>query len=163
MIGKIFKFNVDEMSNIPKYRQLIDSVNNAIAENCLEIGDQLPSMNQICGDYNISRDTVFKAYSILKDQGVVESIPNKGYFIASDIRRVFLFLDTFKAYKEVLYHSFIKNLPGNILADVHFHHYNLDVFRSQIEASIGKYSKYVVMPFDNKEMPNILHLIPTDK
>ena len=158
-----FKFSVNETSNVPKYRQLIDSVNNAIAENCLQIGDQLPSMNQVCGDYNISRDTVFKAYSNLKEQGVIESIPNKGYFVSSDVRKIFLFLDTFKAYKEVLYHSFIKNLPDNILTDVHFHHYNIDVFRNQIEASIGKYSKYVIMPFDNKEMPGILKFIPEDK
>ena len=159
----IFKFAVDEASNVPKFRQLIDSVNNAIAENRLQVNDRLPSMNQVCGDYNLSRDTVFKAYSILKEQGVVESIPNKGYFVAREIRRVFLFLDTFKAYKEVLYHSFIKNLSDNILADVHFHHYNIDVFRSQIEGNLGKYSKYVIMPFDNKKMSDILNLVPIDK
>jgi DNA-binding transcriptional regulator YhcF (GntR family) len=160
---RVFKFNLDAGGDIPKFRQLIDSVNNAISEKRLNIGDHLPSVNQVCKDYSLSRDTVFKAYSILKEQGVIDSVPNKGYFIAKEVRRVFLFLDTFKAYKEVLYDSFTKNLPRNILVDLHFHHYNPEVFRKQIEESIGKYSKYVIMPFDHPGMEQILGLIPRDK
>jgi DNA-binding transcriptional regulator YhcF (GntR family) len=158
-----FKFNLDSGGDIPKFRQLIDSVNNAVSRKILSIGDHLPSVNHVCKEYNLSRDTVFKAYSILKEQGVIDSVPNKGYFIAREVRRVFLFLDTFKAYKEVLYDSFVKKLPGNILIDLHFHHYNPDVFRRQIEESIGKYAKYVVMPFDHVKMDNVLSLIPADK
>ena len=109
-----FKFQLNEAGDVPKFRQLIDSVNYAISENKLSMGDHLPSVNQVCKEYKLSRDTVFKAYSLLKEQGVIDSVPNKGYFVAREIRRVFLFLDTFKAYKEVLYDSFIKNLPENV-------------------------------------------------
>ncbi|SFF05271.1 transcriptional regulator, GntR family [Thermophagus xiamenensis] len=158
-----FKFLVNKNSDVPKFRQLVESVNNAISEERLNIGDHLPSVNQVCKEYNLSRDTVFKAYSLLKEQGVVESVPNKGYFIAKEIRRVFLFLDTFKAYKEVLYDSFFKNLPKNVIADVHFHHYKPDVFRKQIEESIGKYAKYVIMPFDHPSIPDTLNLLPEEK
>jgi DNA-binding transcriptional regulator YhcF (GntR family) len=158
-----FKFLVDEASEVPKFRQLVESVNNAISQKALNIGDHLPSVNRVCRDYNLSRDTVFKAYSLLKEQGVVDSVPNKGYFIAREVRRVFLFLDTFKAYKEVLYDAFFKNLPENVMADVHFHHYNPDVFRKQIQESIGKYAKYVVMPFDHPSMKESLELLPVDK
>ena len=35
-----------------------------------------------------------------------------------------LFLDTFKTYKEVLYDSFKKHLPANVVIDLNFHHYN---------------------------------------
>jgi DNA-binding transcriptional regulator YhcF (GntR family) len=158
-----FKFLIDSASDIPKFRQLVESVNNAISEKRLSVGDHLPSVNQVCREYKLSRDTVFKAYSLLKEQGVIDSVPNKGYFIAKEIRRVFLFLDTFKAYKEVLYDSFFKNLPKNVIADVHFHHYNPEVFRKQIEESIGKYAKYVVMPFDHPSMSETLTLLPGDK
>lgn len=158
-----FRFQLEDKGNVPKFRQLIDAVNNAIAEKRLNIGDNLPSVNQMCQEYKLSRDTVFKAYSILKDQGVIDSVPNKGYFIAREIRRVFLFLDTFKAYKEVLYESFIKALPENVIADVHFHHYNTDVFRHQIENSIGRYQKYIVMPFDHPEVDSVLAMVPSEK
>ena len=158
-----FEFLIDGTSDVPKFRQLVESVNNAISQKRLSVGDHLPSVNHVCKKYKLSRDTVFKAYSMLKEQGVIESVPNKGYFIAREIRRVFLFLDTFKAYKEVLYDSFIKNLPENVIADVHFHHYKPDVFRKQIEESIGKYAKYVVMPFDHPSMDETLGLLPDDK
>ncbi|WP_462318553.1 GntR family transcriptional regulator [Marinilabilia sp.] len=163
MDKKEFKFLIDSASDVPKFRQLVESVNNAISDKRLNVGDHLPSVNQVCKAYQLSRDTVFKAYSLLKEQGVIESVPNKGYFIAKEIRRVFLFLDTFKAYKEVLYDNFFKNLPSNVIADVHFHHYNAEVFKKQIEESIGKYAKYVVMPFDDPSMEETLKLLPEDK
>jgi len=155
--------NISEKSAIPKYQQIVDFVNHAIAENKLFVGDHLPSVNQICNQYKVSRDTVFKAYTVLKDQGVVDSVPNKGYFVAKTTRKVFLFLDTFKAYKEVLYDSFKKNLDKDVFADVHFHHYNIELFKRQIEESRGKYAKYVIMPFDHPEMKSILDLIPEGK
>lgn len=158
-----FRLKIETSSDVPKFRQIIDSVNHAIARNLLQAGDALPSVNQVCQEYKLSRDTVFKAYSLLKEQGVIESVPNKGYFIAQAMRKVFVFLDTFKAYKEVLYDSFVKNLPKNIIADVNFHHYNIAVFKKLIEESIGKYAKYVVMPFDDPEMEEILGLIPSEK
>ena len=54
-------------------------------------------------------------------------------------------------------------MPKDILAEVHFHHYNIEVFKRQIEESRGKYAKYVIMPFDHPKMKSILDLIPEDK
>lgn len=150
-------------SSKPKYLQIADLVNQDIAENKLIEGDHLPSVNQMCKEYKVSRDTVFKAYTVLKEQGVIDSVPNKGYFIAKAIQKVFLFLDTFKAYKEVLYDSFNKTLEKDISADLHFHHYNIEVFKREVEQSKGKYAKYIIMPFDHPEMENILGMIPEDK
>ena len=71
--------------------------------------------------------------------------------MARDLKRVLLVLDTFKAYKEVLYDSFINQLPDNVITDVQFHHYQIDNFKAIINNSKGKYYKYIVMPFDNKD------------
>lgn len=163
MTEKKFAFIVNHESDIHKYQQLVNSINNAISENYLEKGDLLPSVNSICIENNLSRDTVFKAYSILKNQGIVDSIRNKGYYVVGDTRKVLLVLDTFKADKEVLYHSFINNLPDNIITDVQFHHYNIDNFKTIVNNSVGKYYKYVVMNFDHKEVASILANISNEK
>jgi len=163
MNEKPFTFLINHDSDIPKYQQLVNAINNAIAENILDKGDLLPSVNSICKENKLSRDTVFKAYSILKDQRVIESVPNKGYYVAGETRKVLLVLDTFKAYKEVLYHSFVNNLPENIITDVQFHHYNIDNFKTIINNSIGKYYKYVVMNFDDKEVASVLKNISNEK
>lgn len=160
---KNFTFKINHESDIPKYQQLVNSINNAIAENILTKGEQLPSVNSICQKNQLSRDTVFKAYSILKEQKLIDSVPNKGYFVAGETRKVLLVLDTFKAYKEVLYHSFVDNLADNIIVDVQFHHYNIDNFKTIINNSIGKYYKYVVMNFDDKEVASALTSISNEK
>lgn len=157
----IFDINLD--SDIPKYQQLVNAINDALANSTLVSGDALPSVNSICNDYKLSRDTVFKAYTILKENRVIESVPNKGYYVASDTRKVLLVLDTFKAYKEVLYHAFVNNLPKNVIVDVQFHHYNINNFKTIINNSKGKYFKYVVMTFNNKEVKDVLQDFDNDK
>jgi DNA-binding transcriptional regulator YhcF (GntR family) len=163
MAEKSFSFTINQLSELPKYQQLVNSINEGIAKNELQIGDLLPSVNYLCKAYKLSRDTVFKAYSILKEQGVIDSVPNKGYFVAGDLKRVLLVLDTFKAYKEVLYDSFINQLPDNVITDVQFHHYQIDNFKAILNNSKGKYYKYIVMPFDNKAIPDVLSELPEDK
>jgi len=158
-----FHFTVNPNSNLLKYLQLVDSIIEAISQNTLQVGDILPSVNQLCSESSLSRDTVFKAYAELKDRGVIESVPNRGYFVARAVNKVFLFLDTFKAYKEVLYGSFLDNLPENIAIDLHFHHYNIDDFEKIIKESLGKYTKYIIMNFDHQRVPEITRQIPAGK
>jgi DNA-binding transcriptional regulator YhcF (GntR family) len=157
------KFTVDEHSNTLKFQQLVDAILDAISRNQLRAGEMLPSVNHIMKESNLSRDTVFKAYAELKKRGVVESVPNRGYFVTRKITKVFLFLDTFKAYKEVLYDSFLKHLPKNIGVDLHFHHYNIQLFEKIILESLGKYSKLIVMNFDHPKIPGIIEKIPAEQ
>ena len=154
---------IDHHSDVPKYQQIVNAINNGIANSIISEGDLLPSVNTICKAHSLSRDTVFKAYSILKENKVIESVPNKGYYVASNTRKILLVLDTFKAYKEVLYHSFINNLPTNYITDVQFHHYNIDNFKTILNNSLGKYYKYVVMNFDDKDVPAAIAKIPNEK
>lgn len=158
-----FHFSINPQSNLLKFQQLMDSVNEAISRNLLQVGDTLPSVNQLCKESSLSRDTVFKAYAELKNRGVIESVPNRGYFVAKATTKVFLFLDTFKAYKEVLYGAFLDNLPDTIAIDLHFHHYNIDDFEKIIKESLGKYTKYIIMNFDHERVSEITRQIPTNK
>ena len=158
-----FKFVIDGQSRHLKFKQLVDAVLDAISQNRLKAGDMLPSVNVLMKECNLSRDTVFKAYAELKTRGVVESVPNRGYFVAKKFTRVLLFLDTFKAYKEVLYHSFRDHLRKDISVDLHFHHYNIHVFETIIKDSLGKYSSYVIMNFDHPKVRKIIQKIPPEK
>ncbi len=158
-----FKFVINEQSQHLKFKQLVDAVMDAISQNQLKPGDMLPSVNVLIKECNLSRDTVFKAYAELKQRGVVESVPNRGYFVAKKFTKVLLFLDTFKAYKEVLYHSFRDHLRKDISVDLHFHHYNIHVFETLIKESLGKYSSYVIMNFDHPKVTKIIQKIPPEK
>lgn len=158
-----FTFKVNDQSNQLKFMQLVEAITESIGKEQLKQGDMLPSVNLVIKEYHLSRDTVFKAYAELKRRGLIESVPNRGYFVAKNQQKVFLFLDTFKAYKEVLYASFLNHLPKDFSVDLHFHHYNIDVFEKIISESLGKYSKYIIMNFDHPRVPKIVEKIDESK
>ncbi len=161
-MGK-FTFKLDETSSQTKLQQLIHAVSEAINLGILKEGDFLPSVNQLNKESGVSRDTIFKAYSILKQRSIISSTPTKGYFVSSESYRVFVLLDDFSAFKEQLYKSFRSNLPDNYSVDLLFHHYNADVFKQLILNSLGRYSMYVVMNIDNKKIENSVRKIDPKK
>jgi DNA-binding transcriptional regulator YhcF (GntR family) len=158
-----FAFKCDESSSQTKLQQLIHAVTEAIHLGILKEGDFLPSVNQLNKDSGISRDTIFKAYSILKQRSIISSTPTKGYFVASESYRVFVLLDDFSAFKEQLYKSFRANLPDNYSVDLLFHHYNPEIFDQLILNSLGRYSMYIVMNIDNKNMEDVVRKIDPKK
>jgi DNA-binding transcriptional regulator YhcF (GntR family) len=158
-----FSFKPNLNSGVSKVQQLVDALIRSINFKMMREGDPLPSVNDLMKESGLSRDTVFKSYHELKRRGIVEAIPNKGYFVTRSQKQVFLFLDTFKAYKEVLYNSFKQNLPKNTLVDINFHHYNFDLFKSIIHSSNGKFSSYIIMNFDHPEVAEIVAEIDRDK
>ncbi len=158
-----FQFNIDKSTGQTKIQQLVHSITEAVNTGNLKIGDSLPSINQLSNETGFSRDTIFKAYNILKQRNVIESAPQKGYYVATESFKVFMLLDDFSAFKEQLYQSFRKNLPDSYSVDLLFHHYNSDVFHQLIQNSLGRYSMYVVMNIDNKTLDPILAKIDSNK
>ncbi|MDR1864209.1 MAG: GntR family transcriptional regulator [Bacteroidales bacterium] len=146
-----------------KGQQLIDALTVAIGQGQYKRGDFLPSINLLSKEVNVSRDTVFKAYAELKRRGLVASMAAKGYYVNGAVNKVFMLLDTFSPFKDVLYNAVISHLPHNYTVDLLFHHYNLRVFESVIADSLGRYGKYVVMNFDNEKINDMLQKIDKGK
>ncbi len=158
-----FQFHIEETTGQTKLQQLVHSITEAISNGQLKVGDVLPSVNHLSSESGFSRDTVFKAYNILKQRNIIESAPQKGYYVANESFKVFMLLDDFSAFKEQLYQSFRQNLPDSYSVDLLFHHYNPEVFRQLIENSLGRYSMYVVMNISNKGIDPILNKIDANK
>lgn len=160
---KSFYPKINKALSTPKFLQLVESVEDAVQNGSLQVGDSLPSVNELVKECALSRDTVFKAYSELKSRKVIESVPNKGYYVCGNSHRIFLLLDTFKAYKEVLYGAFRDELPMTYTVDIHFHHYNPSVFRDTLTSAMGKYSHYIVMNFNHKIVESTIAKIDSSK
>ena len=142
--------NIQENSGIPKYKQIILSIEKNIENGALKINDKLPSINKVALEFNLSRDTILLAYDNLKKRGVIYAVFGKGYYIRSaEIiikQRVFLLFDELNSFKEDLYNSFILHLGDQAQVDIFFHHFNTKVFEKHINESNGNYTKYVIMP-----------------
>ena len=158
-----FQFSIDKGSAQTKIQQLLHAVNEAISNGVLHEGDFLPSVNQLSKSSGLSRDTIFKAYSLLKQRSIISSTPTKGYFVNSVSFKVMMLLDDFSAFKEQLYSSFRSNLPENYVVDLLFHHYNPDVFEQLIQNSLGRYSMYIVMNIRHHRMEEVVRKIDSNK
>ncbi|HLA55027.1 MAG TPA: GntR family transcriptional regulator [Flavobacterium sp.] len=156
--------NVENGSGTPKYKQIILSVEIAIAEKRLKKGDRLPSVNKVCLEFSISRDTVLQAYDELKKRGVIFAILGKGYYVKSVEftfeQRIFLLFDELNSFKEDIYNAFQETMNNKAQIDIFFHHFNIDMFRKLINESNGDYSKYIIMPTNLVGAAPIIKTLP---
>ena len=159
--------SIKEYLGIPKYKQIVLSVENALIDGSLKKGDRLPSINSIRNKFSLSRDTVLSAFSELKARGIVQSIAGKGYYVKSEnvdiVIKIFLLFDELNSFKEDLYNSFLDNLDSKIQVDIYFHHFNFDVFSKLIYDNIGNYNYYIIMPANLKHTNIIIEKLPRDK
>ena len=68
-------------SGKPVYLQLVDQVRYAAASGALRAGEPLPSIRPLAEELRINRNTIAKAYAELESQGIIETIPGKGFFL----------------------------------------------------------------------------------
>jgi len=152
---------------IPKYRQIIDAIQQKIKAGDLKKGDKIPSLNQLCKQYTLSQDTVLMAYNELKSKGIITSQVGKGYYVQNENtgfkHRVLLVFDRLTAYKEELYDSFKETLHNDGNEQIFFHHNNLKMFQTIIDGAVGEYSEFVIMPIDHPDTVSILGKLPTNK
>lgn len=149
---------------LPKYKQIILSIEKAIEEEKLIKGDRLPSVNKVCLAFSLSRDTVLLGYDELKKRGIIYAIPGKGYYVKSvEIsikQKIFLLFDELNSFKEDIYNSFLKHIGKNVQVDIFFHHFNAPVFQKLINDSNGNYTKYILMPTNLKDIAQSIKTLP---
>ena len=166
-MNSISIFNLDETAGIPKYRQLINAVCTAIEQGTISRGDKLPSVNQLCKKFSLSRDTVLLAFNELKSTGIVISVPGKGYYIErtdmSYDKQIFLLFDELNVFKEDLYASFLEHLNNRIIVDIYFHHFNFSVYKDLIGNAAGKYGAYIIMPATFDHSLDLVKKLPSEK
>ncbi|MCK9159341.1 MAG: GntR family transcriptional regulator, partial [Bacteroidaceae bacterium] len=146
-----------------KVKQLADKIGLDISMGVLKPGALLPSINKLSTSYEVSRDTVFKAFLDLKERGMIDSTPGKGYYVVSKLKNVLLLLDEFSPFKEELYTSFANRLSLHYKVDLLFHQYSERLFNTIIRESVGRYNKYIVMNFDNEKFSLQLNKISPSK
>ncbi|SHE73864.1 GntR family transcriptional regulator [Dysgonomonas macrotermitis] len=149
--------------NKSKVRQVADAIRTAISNGEFKEGDILPSINKISSRYSIARDTVYKAFQDLKEKGIIESAPTKGYFVSNTVNNIFVLLDIFSPYKEDLYKELTANLPLNYKLDLYFHHYNKRSFNNIILDSLGRYDMYLITNLQNDVYSEVLDRLDNSK
>ncbi|MFG1892392.1 winged helix-turn-helix domain-containing protein [Micromonospora zamorensis] len=72
------------MPRRPVYEQVIEDVTASIRSGALRPGDKLPSIVELCAQYEASSTPIRYALRILDERGWIETHQGKGSFVADN-------------------------------------------------------------------------------
>ena len=91
------KYNISDSQGKFAYLQIYEQIKKDIVSGALRFGSKLPSKRLMCEETGVSVITIEHAYSILCDEGYIESKERSGYFV---IYKESDFLSTFETHAE---------------------------------------------------------------
>ena len=77
------KIFISEHSNAAIYEQIEQQMKDAILRQELKAEEALPSIRGLAKDLQISVITTKRAYEELEEQGLIYSVPGRGFFVSS--------------------------------------------------------------------------------
>ena len=72
---------IDHGGKLPVYLQLADIIEQRIKSGELGVGRTIPSEQTLMQQYELSRGSVRKAVSVLRERGLVDTVPHRGTFV----------------------------------------------------------------------------------
>ena len=160
------RFSVNYASKVPVYKQLVGHYESMIKSGVYKVGQTLPSMNELSGSLDISKETVKKAYSVLRDKGYVEAKQGKGFYVApqSADRKltVLVLFDKLSQYKQVLFDSFTERMGDEAEITIRLHNQSVDLLEYYINENLDNYDYYIItphFPLDEKIQKRALKLL----
>lgn len=161
---------ISNKSALPKYQQLADGIMDAIKLGKIDGDEILPSINELSFLLEISRDTAEKGYRNLRAQGVIQSIPGKGYFVkkngCSRQLKICLLFNKLSVYKNIIYNSFIQTIGKKGTTDLFIYNNDIQTLEALIASKRNEYSHFVIIPHFNANehrLVDILKMIPKEK
>lgn len=79
--------NLDYQCRIPIYEQIVNNIERFVALGIIKEKEQIPSIREMASSIGVNPNTVKKAYDILENRGIIQTISTKGTFISSDTRK----------------------------------------------------------------------------
>lgn len=75
-------YQINPQLNIPIYRQLVDSITNAIKKGILKQEQRLPTVQELSDQLGIARGTIKRVYDELERLGLVKKLQGRGTFVS---------------------------------------------------------------------------------
>jgi len=77
---------VDPLSSVPVYVQLASILRRRIEAGELAPDRPVPSESQLQQEFGVARGTSRKAIAVLRDEGLVVTVPGRGSYVRPDMR-----------------------------------------------------------------------------
>lgn len=156
-----------ETEPIIKSDRIISFITERIRNGKLEPGNAVPSINVSAREFGVARKTVVRAYEKLKEKGLIESRPKRGYFVINKKPvtklKVLLIIHSFDGHWEILYNHFREQANVFCETETFFHHYNIKMLELMISRNVSDYDLFIVSSFNHPRIKNIIGRIPAYK
>lgn len=161
---------IDEFSSTPKYRQLANAIIEGIQQGRIKKGELLPSINEVSFEHYMARITVEKGYNYLKQQGIIDSVRGKGFFVkVNEVPRnlrIFLLFNKLSVHKKIIYDSFVKAIGDQGSIDFYIYNNDFNLFKKIVESRDRDYTHMVLIPHfvEGEEMAvDLINSLPKEK
>ncbi|WP_281615145.1 winged helix-turn-helix domain-containing protein [Flammeovirga sp. SubArs3] len=161
-------FQEESKQNIPKYVQLSNTFKSLIKMGILKADDRMPSFNELIISLDVSKDTIEKAYKILKDEHFVISVRGKGTFVMSSSSmgkvKVLLIFNKMSNSKKKMYEAFVKTSENHLETDILMHNGSLHRLKKILAEQKNNYHYFGIIPIFNQvsdyDVDQALKVIP---
>lgn len=73
--------SIDRDGGHPPYQQLADILRESIRNGGIPVGKRIPSMTELEAEHELARNTIKKAFDVLKAEGLIETSPGLGMVV----------------------------------------------------------------------------------
>lgn len=161
---------VNTHSRTPKYQQIYNSIVAGIENKDIMPGDKLPSIREICDEFDVAKRTVEKAYDLLRDNGIVDATKGKGYYInhtaLGQNLKVFLLFNKLSTHKKIIYDAFVEALGSRTAIDFFVYNNDYRLFKELIQSHNRHYTHYVIIAHfkdSDEKTYELLNTLPRHK
>lgn len=146
-----------------KYQQIVNAVTTSIRQGKLKKGDHIFSINELSDEFLLSRDTVQKAYNMLRKKEVITSVKGKGFYInRTDVTtqfRILLLFNKISNYKKQIYNAFVQTMGNKAIVDLKIYHFSTRLLENLVAKYLDDYHYFVIMPHFYDDADEIYSII----
>ena len=145
----IYHIKINDYSNTPKYQQIYNSIVEGIENRDILPGDKLPSIHELCAEFDVSKGTIERAYELLKEKEIIGAVKGKGFYInytpTGHNLKIFLLFNKLSAHKKIIYDSFVELLGPTVAIDFFIYNNDFRLFRDLIQRQARNHTHYVII------------------
>jgi DNA-binding transcriptional regulator YhcF (GntR family) len=157
--------DINPDSSVPKYIQIANSIAKDILDGKIKKESRMPSINELSDTSSLSRDTIEKAYKILRDRDLIFSVKGIGNFtMANDSESkitVFFMINKPSSYKMEVYNAFVNTIGSKADVDMYLYYCEEQLFINALKKNSNSYNYFVIMPHFKSKAQN--HVCYTPK
>lgn len=159
-----FALRLEPNSSVPKYIQAAKSIADDIKSGKIKKGQRIPSINDLSDRNGMSRDTIEKAYKILRDKELIFSVKGVGNFVSASTEdtkiKILFFINKPSSYKIETYDSFVKAMGTKVHVNMFLYYYDEALFISELKKNIDNYNYFIIMPHFRNKMQHHVNFTP---